>query len=216
VNARVKDAPADTVKEGLGFVNVHYFAAGATLFGTEAKGVYEYPGKTYVGRFMHVDNFNSCKECHDAHALAPNTDSCQGCHQVDDPKKIRMNSKADYDGDGNATEGLAEEISTMQEKLYAALQANATAKVGNGVLYSPTAYPYFFIDTNGNGEADGDELTAANAFKTWTPRLLEAAYNYQYSQKDPGTYAHNALYVMQVLYDSIQDLGGSVAGMTRP
>ena len=31
----------------LRFLNVHYFAAGATLFGTEAKGAYEYNGKTY-------------------------------------------------------------------------------------------------------------------------------------------------------------------------
>ena len=32
------------------FRNVHYFAAGATLFGDEAKGAYQYDGQTYVGR----------------------------------------------------------------------------------------------------------------------------------------------------------------------
>jgi hypothetical protein len=33
---------------------------------------------------------------------------------------------------------------------------------------------------------------------------------------DPGAFAHNGKYVLQVLYDSIQDLGGDVSGMVRP
>ena len=44
----------DAQSDKLRFLNVHYFAAGATLFGTEAKGAYEYTGKTYLGRFKHV------------------------------------------------------------------------------------------------------------------------------------------------------------------
>jgi hypothetical protein len=50
----------------------------------------------------------------------------------------------------------------------------------------------------------------------WTPRLLQAAYNYQYASKDPGAFAHNSTYVIQVLYDSLEDMGGNVSGMTRP
>jgi hypothetical protein len=46
--------------------------------------------------------------------------------------------------------------------------------------------------------------------------LLRAAYNYQYYQKDPSAFAHNSQYVAQILYDSIQDVGGSVSGMARP
>jgi hypothetical protein len=34
--------------------------------------------------------------------------------------------------------------------------------------------------------------------------------------KDPGAFAHNNEYVMQFLYDSINDIGGDVSGMTRP
>jgi hypothetical protein len=45
---------------------------------------------------------------------------------------------------------------------------------------------------------------------------LKAAYNYQYAQKDPGAFAHNAKYVLQVLYDSLEDIGADVSGMTRP
>jgi hypothetical protein len=45
---------------------------------------------------------------------------------------------------------------------------------------------------------------------------MKAAYNYQYYQKDPGAFAHNAKYVMQVLYDSIEAVGGDTKGLVRP
>jgi len=57
---------------------------------------------------------------------------------------------------------------------------------------------------------------AGESYTTWTPRLLQAAYNYQYVAMDPGNYSHNSKYIMQLLYDSIEDLGGSTRGMTRP
>jgi len=74
---------------------------------------------------------------------------------------------------------------------------------------------------DGDGEADKNAEGASVGYNTWTPRLLKAAYNYQYSQKDPGAYVHNGLYVMQALYDSIADLKTRVpaidnAGMLRP
>jgi len=46
--------------------------------------------------------------------------------------------------------------------------------------------------------------------------LLKAAYNYQYSQKDPGAFAHNGPYILQILYDSLEDIGADTSGMTRP
>jgi hypothetical protein len=76
-----------------------------------------------------------------------------------------------------------------------------------GIVYDAHAYPYLF-----------DE--AGERYATWTPRLLRAAYNYQYASKDPGAFAHNGKYVIQVLYDSLEDLGQQVSvdmsGMTRP
>jgi hypothetical protein len=45
---------------------------------------------------------------------------------------------------------------------------------------------------------------------------LKAAFNYQYVQKDPGTFVHNPKYVMQFVIDSIADMGGSVSAFTRP
>jgi hypothetical protein len=33
---------------------------------------------------------------------------------------------------------------------------------------------------------------------------------------DPGAYAHNGDYILQVLYDSLVDIGGEISGMIRP
>ncbi|HSM25538.1 MAG TPA: cytochrome c3 family protein [Anaerolineaceae bacterium] len=214
VNRVIGDAGDDAVTEGLSFRNIHYFAAGATLFGTDAKGVYEYEGKTYAGQFMHVVGFSTCVDCHDVHGLDVKAQTCQGCHQTDNPENIRMTLTADFDGDGE-TEGLAGEVETLVEILYAAI-LDRSAAGGNPLVYDSHSHPYFFNDTNGNGEADPDEVNRANAYASWTPRLLRSAYNYQYAKKDPGAYAHNPTYILQVLYDSIEDVGGNVTDLTRP
>ncbi|MEW6402203.1 MAG: polyheme membrane-associated cytochrome C, partial [Chloroflexota bacterium] len=78
------------------------------------------------------------------------------------------------------------------------------------------SYPYFFNDLNGNGTVDPEEADRANAYNAYTPKLLKAAFNYQYSQKDPGAYVHNPKYVIQFLIDSIEDLGGDISTYTRP
>jgi Zn finger protein HypA/HybF involved in hydrogenase expression len=215
VNRVIGTNGPDVVVEGLSFRNVHYFAAGATLFGTDAKGVYEYAGKEYAGKFAHVTGFTTCVDCHDVHNLNVKAETCQGCHQTPNPETIRIKLVEDYDGDGDASEGLSGEVETLAEKLYAAL-LEKSADSGTPLVYETHSHPYFFIDTNGNGVADSDEVTRENAFVTWTPRLLRAAYNYQYVLKDPGAYAHNATYILQVLFDSIQDVGGDMTGLVRP
>jgi hypothetical protein len=104
----------------------------------------------------------------------------------------------------------------MAEALYAAMVTYSADTVGTAIVYDSHSYPYFFTDLNGDGEATPDEANYGNRYTTWTPRLLKAAYNYQYAQKDPGAFAHNPKYVIQVLYDGIEDMGGDVSGMTRP
>jgi len=218
VNALIGDAADDEVSDGLRFLNIHYFAAGATRFGTEAKGAYEYDGQEYAGLFDHA-NVNSCTDCHSAHNLQVQWEGCTECHEEVESKEDLENIRyffTDYDGDGDDEEGVAFEIDHMIEQLYPAMQAYALDTVGTGILYDSSSYPYFFVDTNGNGEIDEGEVSGDNRFNTWTPRLLRAAYNYQYASKDPGAFAHNAPYILQVLYDSIEDMGGDVSGMTRP
>ena len=216
VNNALGNKPDDTVDASLRFTNPHYFGAGATLFGTEAKGAYEYTGQTYLGHNGHIDAGLTCVTCHNSHALVINTQLCKGCHGANaTPGTIRMGN-TDYDGDGNITEGMYDEVNTMEGLLLNALQTYAADTAGTPIVYSGGSYPYFFIDTNANGVGDASELDRANGYATWTPRLLRAAYNYQWVQKDPGAFAHNGKYILQVLYDSIQDLGGDVTGLTRP
>lgn len=200
VNNALKGKEADTVDAKISFKNIHYFAAGATLFGNDVQGAYQYDGKTYVGLSTHP--VNKCTDCHEVHSLEPKVETCAVCHGgVTDPEAIRMTAP-DYDGDGNTTEGVAGEIETLTEALYAEIQKYAEAH-GGAITYDAGAYPYFF-------GADGKRYAA------WTPRLLKAAFNYQYAHKDPGAFVHNPKYVVQFLIDSIKDLGGDVTGYTRP
>ncbi len=221
VNNAIGDLGDDEVSDSLGFRNIHYFAAGATLFGTEAQGAYEFEGQEYNGQNVHVNAFNACTECHGTHTLDVQYAECADCHEnvatMDDLVNIRFDeddeAPVDYDGDGDVTEGIAGEIDTLAELLYAAFQNYAATTIGTPIVYNPARYPYFFVDADVDGMA-----TAADTegYASWTPALLRAAYNYQYSQKDPGAFAHNSDYVMQFLYDSIASVGGDVSALTRP
>jgi hypothetical protein len=202
------------VNPRLAFLNVHYRAAGATLLGTMARGAYEYPGKTYAGRYQHREPYNRCTACHDPHATAVKVADCSACHKEVTDKaslhRIRVGN-VDYDGNGDLNEGIAQEVENLRNRLYSAIVAYGKTVAGKEIVYDPEVHPYFFIDTNGNGTADKDEVRMPNRYNAWTPRLLKAAYNYQFVTKDPGAYAHNPTYTLQILYDSLADLGGKVS-----
>src|SRR5690606_30983079 len=152
--------------------------------------LYQYEGQDYVGRFEHVGAFDTCIECHDAHALEARIEFCAACHepveQTGDLRSIRWTDDEDdlfdYDGDGDMQEGINGEIQTMAEAVYEGLLDYTANTVGVPIVYNPASHPYFFIDANANGRADEGDTEAYNAF---TPRSLRAAYNFQYVQKDP-------------------------------
>jgi len=193
----------DTVSEELGFINVHYFAAAATMYGGEAMGGYQYEGKTYDAKFAHAGGLDACDDCHDSHALEIEIETCIRCHEgvssAETLKDLRLaGSTMDYDGDGDTDEGVYYEIVGLQEVLYGAMQAYASSVAGTGIAYDAQSYPYFF-----------DE--AGERYGSWTARLVKAVYNYQYSLKDPGGFAHGGKYIIQLLYDSIEDLDADLA-----
>ena len=107
VDSAVADLDPDTISEKLRFINIHYFAAGATLFGNASQGAYQYDGNEYAGQLAHVPGFTTCVDCHDGHALTVQTEKCAQCHGTEDLDAIRI-SDVDYDGDGDVTEGLVE------------------------------------------------------------------------------------------------------------
>lgn len=211
----------DTVSSALRFLNIHYLAAAATRFGGQTRGGYQYAGEQYDGVFPHVASADACTDCHDKHTLAVKVGLCATCHdgvtEHADLASIRMpGSFQDFDGDGDTDEGIAEEIGGLLSVLLGAMQTyTAASTTTDAIVYDGATYPYFFVDGDGDGVLDPGENSYGERYQTWTPRLVRAAYNYQYAQVDPGAYAHNAKYVIELLYDAIADLE-SHAGVTVP
>jgi hypothetical protein len=180
----------DRIADGnLGFSNIHYFAAAATLFGTDVKGGYEYSGMTYRGRNTfdapgaHAGvNKLTCIGCHlrgdkNDHDFMPQVADCtNGCHigtSFENLRGIPGTNKTDIDA--------------LKNEVIALLEATGVTYLGR--------YPYFSGIT--------------------TEAQLKAAYNWQLADKDPGGYIHNGAYIKQLLFDSITDMGG-VPSIARP
>ncbi|MBZ0298646.1 MAG: cytochrome c3 family protein, partial [Anaerolineae bacterium] len=186
--------------------------------------------KEYSGQNEHTRRFDECQDCHNEHSLEVRFEECSDCHEnVDitsaaDVRMIRADEDlldadpVDYDGDGDVTEPIESEIQSFHDALLVAIQSYAADTLGTAIIYDSASYPYWFIDGNGNGVTDEGEVSGDTRYASWTPTLLRAAYNYQYAAKDPGAFAHNPRYIMQVMYDSIEAIGGedAVATFTRP
>lgn len=188
------------------FINVHYYPAAASFFGADVRGGYEWPGETYAGAVSWPgahsgDGFTTCTGCHmvgGSHTWEVELDDCSDCHGD-------VGFKEDFGGSAGANYTT---IQDMLDDLYTAIQAYATGTIGTGIFYDDHAYPYFF--------KEGGAAEFLNRYDVFDDDLLAAAYNYQFGKKEPCGYIHNADYIMQILYDSIDALGGDVSGYTRP
>ncbi|WP_432821119.1 hypothetical protein [Trichloromonas sp.] len=171
----------------LSFSNIHNYAAAATLFGGEVQGGYEYAGRTYRGR----NSFPS-------HTFfgAPELTDCTGCHlgtAADHRFSVPLESCTGCHT-GGSLQTLSgsprtnfAQIAILKDQLLALLTASGVQALAS--------YPYF-----GNITSE---------------RQLKAAYNWQVADKEPGGYVHNGIYIRQLLYDSIIDMGGTT-GVPRP
>ena len=219
------EVQAPTDYDSFGIVQIHYFAAAATLFGSDVAGGYEYgtiPGAggaggapTYRGEnefTSHGTVLNDCIACHmnadvgddKNHTFMPVPADCATCHGNPPPSfpELTGTPGANY---------LA--IQALQDELLAAIKAYANAGTpglpqASPVIYDDVEYPYWFYD-NGMGPI------FPNAYQDFDREMLRAAYNYQTSRKDPGAYIHNGAYMRQLLNDSIIAMGGTPSG-TRP
>lgn len=202
------DADPDTPNAELSFINPHYSVAAATTLGGYGGMGYQYPGKTYSGRFLHARPVATCVACHDPHSLRVATDTCLTCHQNGDPKAIRF-SRQSHDGSGVTAKGIHADIRTNSDLLLALVRDYAAEAAGTGIVYDGARFPYFFADANGDGLADQREGRPV-AYESWTPRLLQAAYNWKFVNADAGIHVHNPHYALELLFDSIEDLSSAL------
>jgi mono/diheme cytochrome c family protein len=203
VDEAIEGLPPDTVDTEISGPGVHNNPAGPTQYGAEAMGGYEYKANKYAYRYEHVIEFDTCTSCHSPHSLQVDALQCSTCHlgvaTAEDFADIRT-SNIDYDGDGDISEGMAGEIATMEKKLWRDIELYIAVTEGAEPLVV-------------NGRFNNE---AGDSYSTWTPRLVQAAFNYQYSTLSAGGYAHHPHYILQLLYDSIEDIGGSLSGLVRP
>lgn len=194
----------DTPNPELRFINPHYATAAATWLGGYGGSGYHYEGKDYSGRFFHARPVASCNSCHEPHTLEVAFEPCLTCHQADQPGDVRI-ARQSYDGSGDTTKGIRSDIQANSGMLLDMIKAYASDVANVPIVFDGTRYPYFFTDANGDGVIDQAEGTPV-AYNAWTPRGLRAAYNWKLVTADPGNYAHNPPYVLELLYDSIEDL----------
>jgi hypothetical protein len=195
------------------FVNIHYYAAAAVLFGSEANGGYQYDnGKPYRGR-------NTFVGLHDS--MGRNLTDCLGCHMNSDPDTQAKHTFLPREVDdcslchsggprfrdlNTAPRTNWNAIQDLKAQLLVALEAYATT--GNAatglpqdspVQYEGDIYPYWFHE--------GVPAIYPNRYRDFDRTMLRAAYNFVVADKDPGAYIHNGTYIQQLLWDSIIDLG---------
>ncbi|MCB1310824.1 MAG: polyheme membrane-associated cytochrome C [Sedimentitalea sp.] len=212
----------DVVAGDLTFINIHYKAAAATQMGGVARGGYQYEDRTYAGLFVHVAKEPStCLSCHSQHSLKPAPlEACITCHEGAAKYTDIRTTRIDVAGDGDTAQGIAHSIAALHRMLGEAIRKYAVEVSDAPIVYDAHAFPYFFADTDGDGAVSPGEAIFPNRYQSWTPRLLKAAYNYQFVAKDPGAYSHNPHYAIQLLQDSMADLGEAVeidlSGLVRP
>ena len=206
VRAAITDMDLDTANAELRFVNPHYATAAATWLGGYGGAGYQYDGRDYSGRFFHARPVSSCNSCHEPHTLEVAFEPCLTCHQGESPQDIRI-ARQSYDGSGDTSVGISSDIQANAALLLDSVKSYAADIAGVPMVYDGNSYPYFFTDANGDGvidQSDGRNV----AYNGWTPRSLRAAYNWKLVTSDPGNYAHNPHYALELLYDSIEDLSG--------
>ncbi|MBZ0130042.1 MAG: cytochrome C [Rhodobacteraceae bacterium] len=200
----VADKDADTPDAELGFINPHYAVAAASWLGGYGASGYHYPGKEYSGRFFHARPVTTCASCHEPHSLKVAEEACLTCHQEAATGDIRL-SRLSYDGSGDLTKGISADIAANAGVLKQMFTEYAAQVAGTAMVYDGHRYPYFFADANNDGRADEKDGKPV-AYKSWTPRLLKAVFNWKFVTSDAGIYAHNPHYALELLYDSIEDL----------
>ena len=204
VAAAIANLAEDVPNASLRFINPHYATAAATWLGGYGGAAYHYDGREYSGRFFHAAPVASCNSCHEPHTLEVEFEPCLTCHQAESPDDIRI-ARQSYDGSGNTSVGIRSDIDANADALLDMIREYTERVAEAPVIYDGNRYPYFFADDNGDGVIDVVDGRPV-AYASWTPRSLRTAFNWKLVTADPGNFAHNPEYSLEILYDSIADL----------
>ena len=202
-------------------VTFHYVPVLATFYGNDAKEGFQYQTNpdgnalSYVGKNNLMSGYDTCIKCHNPHTTEVQPAKCVSCHAgvstVADYRNIRSTT-SDYDGDGNISEGMYNEVEGVKAKLYAVIQNYASLQ--RPIVFSPAT-------SSTAPWRRGDDTT--KVYDKFTPRLIKALYNYHLAYRETGAYVHNSKYIVQLMYDSIKDLNSTpgvtqvdMTGMVRP
>ncbi len=233
LNCHVGRENGDSVKlkvanfTNVSFVNSHYLTGGATVYATSG---YTYtvpsvpaPGRTYVGPITH-----SLIGTPAGPAVSPGVPSangpCASCHML--PARHTF-KPVTFAADGTTIASVVSPICTLchngataplvinrssptdliNQKINhdAAMAALNLALQSRGIFFS-TTYPYFFTGPNGTGVAVKNWLSAGDTDVSGNvtgKNNMGAAFNYNLFAHDYGAFAHNADYVTELIYDSI-------------
>ena len=221
--------PSEISNAKLKFINEHYLAAGATLFGGDGHKAFEYtdglvsggnttnniPVQSYVGKHPHYDYTRGV--------------ACVGCHMQNTGltdlggHSFMMRNDAGDINIGiciNCHAGGITNLDTYR------LPSNTLDYDGDGVLegiheeltglkndltqllasmaiyYNPDKYPYFHTVATKASQGSG------TGYSNWTQSQLKAAFNLNTFVKEPGAHCHNGKYAAEILIDAIADLSG--------
>jgi hypothetical protein len=222
----------------------HHLPAGAVLYGSKAAVGYQYTGQTYAQRWDHDLGYTNaypatsapkarCTYCHmegGTHEfVAKLTATCAGCHTATSIDELTPFARPEDNYDNDPLTKPKAELGVFAARLQTAIQNYAKAAKTAGttgaewVLWynrgdNPlsTASSNFYKDGNHSGVLELSELVSANTPK-WDTKGYRATFNNLLWMEFPQAWAHNPKYILQILYDSANDLDPTtVVGLTRP
>jgi hypothetical protein len=123
-----------------------------------------------------------------------------------------------------ATTGTCLSSGGLVNKLAVAIQTYANVVAGQSICWTSSFPGHFYIYGAPAGTVTPADAwhpvatcpssvvqKASTVFTAYTPALVRALYNYQAIYNDPGAWAHNPRYAVEILFDSISDLNRGIA-----
>ena len=177
----------------------------ADVYAGAGKGAYEYIPKAYRNS-SHTNFSTGCVQCHmppvaanggiGNHSFYAQTSACTNCHA----------GTTNFDVSGGQTL-VKSELQTLRAKLNSL-----------SLLTRDGINPLSSSDLSDQGFASDESMpaSAVPGRPAVQGATAGALYNYFLVARGSGFGVHNPTYVKQVLYDSIEAVGGDLTGLIRP